>query len=71
MKIYKVFYNDYYVVKRVSYFRDLHTLYDNFSVCFGALQDTLDITKKDFLDNIVEIVNTNIPNRITIEVIEI
>ena len=71
MKIYKVYYNDYYAIKRVSYFKDLPTLYDNFSVCFGVLQSTLDITKQDFLDNIIEIVNTNIPTRITIELMEI
>lgn len=71
MKIYKVYYNNYYAVKRVSYFKDLPTLYDNFSICFGALQRSLGITKQDFLNNIIEIVNTNIPNRITIEIMEI
>lgn len=71
MKIYKVYYNDYYTVKRVSYFKDLQALYENFSICFIDLQNTLYITKQEFLDNIIEIVNTNIPNRITIEEMEI
>ena len=71
MKIYKVYYNDYYAVKRVSYFKDLEILYYTFSSYFGALQNTLGISKQEFLDNIVELVNTNIPNRVTIELIEI
>lgn len=71
MKIYKVFYTNYYDIKRVSYFKDLEILYYTFSSCFGELQHSLGITKQKFLNNIIEIVNTNIPNRITIELIEI
>ena len=71
MKIYKVYYTDYYEVKRISYFKDLETLYTNFCVCFGALENSLGITKKELLKNIVELVNNNISDKITIEEMEI
>ena len=63
MKIYKVYYTDYYEVKRISYFKDLETLYTNFCVCFGALENSLGITKKELLKNIMLYNFVKISNR--------
>lgn len=60
MQIYKVTYLPVrYRETRVSYFRDIKALYENFSRSFLDLQRELGITKTELCNDIVNIVNTH------------
>ena len=69
-KLYRVKYlTPYYSKERIGYFLGVDMLYINFSNSFYELYSSLNVTQEQFLNDIVNIVNTH-SDRIKLEVLD-
>jgi len=69
-KLYRVKYlTPYYTKERIGYFLGVDLLYTNFSNSFYELYTDLGISQEDFINDIVNIINTH-SERIKLEVFD-